>query len=234
MKKIVTSLLVVFLVVTVHAQVQWGVRAGGNMSSVLDKEDGRYEKLKLHPGFHVGGTADIFLSDKFSLQPALLFTSKGFKVANKSSNSFDLPDNANAKLTPYYLELPVNLIFKPRAGNGNLLLGAGPYIAYGVGGRWKATFKSEEVISVKGKLKFVNDYKGSMDSSSVENRTIPYTKPFDFGANLLLGYEFANHFYLQLNGQLGLINVEPSYNGVSSGSSSVKNVQFGLSIGYKF
>ena len=36
-----------------------------------------------------------------------------------------------------YIEIPVNLLYKPVVGNGKLLLGFGPYIAYGIGGKYK-------------------------------------------------------------------------------------------------
>lgn len=212
------------------AQVQWGVRAGGNASAMLLKDQNGYTRVKLTPGFHLGGSADVSLSQKFSLQPSLLFTTKGFKVDQKGFADY-LYGVDRIQFTSYYLELPVNLVFKPVYGSGRLLLGAGPYVAYGLGGNWKAVSNG---VSVKGKLRFLNDYSDTDSSLNGYNRTIPYTKPFDFGANILIGYEFENHFYFHINGQLGLVDVDPSYNGVSDETSSVKTVQGGLSIGYKF
>ena len=216
------------------AQVQFGLRAGGNMSSLLAKEEGDYERLKFLPGFHVGGTADIALGNSFALQPGLIFSTKGYKV-DEDAVSFDLYNDQTVKLSAYYLELPVNVIFKPQLGKGNLLLGVGPYIAYGLGGKWKAT---SDGISVKGDLEFVNDFvdtNTNTDSSAFNNSpTLPYGKPFDFGGNLLIGYQFTKNCYIQLNGQLGLLDIEPSYNGISDERTSMKNVQFGLSVGYKF
>lgn len=233
MKKYVFFLLVLFYTAgsEISAQVQWGIRAGGNLSSMLLEDEGEYIKTKLQPGFHIGGTADVFISDKFSLQPALLFTTKGFKL-DDDGFADALYGVDYIKFMSYHIDLPVNVVFKPQLGNGNLLLGAGPYISYGLGGRWKA---GADGMSVKGKLKFTNDI-ADVDSFSTggNNRTLPYMKPFDFGANILLGYEFRNNFYFQLNGQLGLVDVDPAYNGVSDERSSVKNVGGSISIGYKF
>lgn len=232
MKLKIAALLLVYIAITheISAQVQWGIKAGGNLSAMLLKDETGYTKVKLRPGFHLGGTADLTLSNTFSLQPALLFTSKGFTI-DKDGGAQYLYGVDKIKFTSYYIELPVNFIFKSKVGNGKMLLGAGPYIAYGLGGRWKAEANG---MSVKGKLKFLNDFSSTDSSWGGNNRTVPYTKPFDFGANILIGYEFSKNLYIHLNGQLGLLDVDMSYDGVSDETSSLKTVQGGLSIGYRF
>lgn len=214
----------------ISAQIQWGVKAGPNLSAMLLKDQSGYTKVKLRPGFHLGGTADMVLSDKFYLQPSLLLSGKGFTI-DKNGGAQYLYGVDKIKFTSYYIELPVNFIFKPQVGNGRMLLGAGPYIAYGLGGRWKAEANG---MSVTGKLKFLNNYSSTDSSMGGNSRTIPYTKPFDFGANILIGYEFSRNLYFHINGQLGLLDIDPSYDRVSDETSSLKTVQGGLSIGYRF
>lgn len=230
MKIIILLLTCVTIHFTVSAQVQWGIKGGGNLSAMLLKDETGYTRVKLRPGFHLGGTADLALSDKFSFQPSLLLTSKGFMMDESAGAQYTYGVD-KMKFTSYYIELPVNFIFKPRAGNGKMLLGAGPYVAYGLGGRWKAEANG---MSVTGKLKFLNDYSDIDTSFGGNSRTVPYTKPFDFGANILIGYEFHKNLYFHLNGQLGLIDIDPSYSGISDETSSLKTVQGGLSIGYRF
>lgn len=216
------------------AQVQLGVRAGANFSNVVAKdEDGNKMSTSLLPGFHAGITADLALADEFYLQPALLFNTKGYQY-KESESSVTVALNQH----PYYLELPVNFIYKPALGNGHLLLGAGPYIAYGVGGRWKLKAESgSSTLTRTGSLEFKNDY--SLDSSlfggNIEDlpEKLPYAKPFDVGASLLAGFEFAQKISVQLNGQLGLLNIAPTIDGQQTGEV-IKNMQFGLSVGYKF
>ncbi|MCO5240196.1 MAG: hypothetical protein M9904_09065 [Chitinophagaceae bacterium] len=36
-----------------------------------------------------------------------------------------------------YIEMPVDLLYSPKAGSGNLLIAVGPYVGYGTGGKWK-------------------------------------------------------------------------------------------------
>lgn len=231
--KLKTAVLLLVCIAITHeisAQVQWGIKAGGNLSAMLLKDESGYTKVQLRPGFHLGGTADLALSDRFSLQPSLLLTSKGLTIG-KAGGAREQYGVDKIKFTSYYIELPVNFIFKPQVGKGKMLLGAGPYIAYGLGGRWKAEANG---MSVKGKLKFLNDFSSTDSSWGGNSRTLPYTKPFDFGADILIGYEFSKNLYIHLNGQLGLLDVDMSYDGVSDERSSMKTVQGGLSIGYRF
>ncbi|MBO9621016.1 MAG: PorT family protein [Niabella sp.] len=217
---------------TAFAQVSFGVRAGVNFSNALSKDaNGNKYATSLLPGFNAGVTAEIPIADEFSVQPGLLFSTKGAKRKETQSGMA-----ITANIAPNYLELPVNFLFKPALGKGNLLLGAGPYIAYGMGGNWKVKGSSgNTTVSRSGNLDFKNDI-SSADSSNLNAstvKTLTYGKPLDLGVNLLLGYAFSKNISFQLNGQLGLLNTVPTVQGNKTGEVQ-KNVQFGLSVGYKF
>ncbi|HEX7753734.1 MAG TPA: porin family protein [Niabella sp.] len=207
------------------AQVEIGIRAGANFSNATIKDaNGKKVDTKINPGWHAGVTFDIPVADEFYVQPGALFSTKGYKITSDNSD-------ATYKETPSYIEVPINFLYKPELGSGKLLLGVGPYVAYGLGGKWKADASgSFGPIDVNGKadgsLKFKNDIKPG-DNDAV------YGKPFDFGGNLLFGYEFANKLSVQLNGQLGLVNLMPKYDGQKQ-DGTIKNSQFGISVGYKF
>lgn len=226
-------LLGLFLTVAIQskAQVEVGIRAGVNFSNVVIKDnDGKsVDGTKLLPGFNAGLTFDIPIADEFYIQPGALFSTKGSKITGAANEDFfgtEASKDDYFKLNGYYLEVPVNFLYKPALGNGNMLLGVGPYVAYGLGGRYKDVYAGE---SNKGKVEFINDY----DDQSADENKVTYGKPFDFGGNLLVGYEFANRFSAQLNAQLGLANLEPKDSGEKP-ESKFKNVGFGVSLGYKF
>ena len=162
----------------------FGVRAGLNFQNIngRDISDDKLEN-KLVPRFHVGVNAEIPVAPEFYVQPGILFTTKGTKY----NGAFGDPT-----LSLSYIEIPVNLLYKPVVGNGKLLLGFGPYIAYGIGGKYKTD-------GDEGKVKF----KGNVKSDDFDPNAI-YFKPFDAGANFLFGYEFTNRLSAQLNAQLGL------------------------------
>ncbi|MCF3112241.1 PorT family protein, partial [Niabella sp. CC-SYL272] len=146
------------------AQVEVGVRAGVNLSNLTIKDaDGKtVDGAKLTPGFNAGLTFDIPVADEFYIQPGALFSMKGARLEKNAHEYFnaDAYSAADAgdytRLNTYNLEVPVNFIFKPAAGNGNLLIGAGPYFSYALGGKFKRV--TNRFGTESGKLEFANDY----------------------------------------------------------------------------
>jgi len=87
---------------TVAQEVSFGVKAGGNYSTL----SGDVEGMSYLPGFHAGGFAEIKLGEKFALQPELLFSLEG----GKSSFKFESPEismSSEEKVTLGYINLPV-------------------------------------------------------------------------------------------------------------------------------
>ncbi len=198
-------------------QITFGVRAGVNFQNINGKGSGG-DKLEndLLTGFNAGVNAEIPVGTDIYFQPGLLFSTKGGKL-----NTFS--QDATAKLHISYLELPLNLIFKPLLGTGHMLLGFGPYIAYGIGGKGKT-----EISGVSSDW----DVKFQTDVAESDPDDVVYLKAFDAGANFIIGYEMANMLSLQLNAQLGLLDIYPNY--PVDDETSWKNTGFGLSVGYRF
>ncbi len=222
-----TALL--FLIsISVHAQTVIGVRAGVNLSNVgLVNESSERQDTESIPRFQIGLTLDIPIMADFYLQPAVLYTGKGFKQDGgwlaASGNEF--------KAQASYIEVPVNLLYKPQFGIGKLLIGAGPYVGYGSGGKWEADgqiFVGDIVLSENyGDVIFKNDW------SDGEFGNYLYGKPWDYGANILIGYEFLQRLVVQLNAQFGISNLMPEVNGTTR-DGSVRNKGYGISVGYRF
>jgi hypothetical protein len=142
-----------------------------------------------------------------------LFSTKGAKM---KITGFD-----DAKINLSYVEIPINLLYKPTLGDGKLLLGFGPYIGIAVAGKVKQGSNDMD-------LKFKNDL-----STAEAASTTGYLKRMDFGGNLLAGYELSSKISFQLNAQLGMSNLEPKVNGKKS-DAKTKNTGFGISVGYRF
>jgi len=212
---------------TTNAQTKVGIRAGLNSSNVLmEEENSDGNSTKSIPGFHIGLTVDIPLAANFYLQPAVLYSSKGFKQTN---NWFSGSDN-DIKVTASYIEVPLNFIYKHKLASGNLLIGVGPYVGYGTGGKWK----SEAPVSI-GDIRIDNygDVIFKKDGMDGEFGNYLYGKPWDFGANFLVGYKFWDKLTLQLNAQLGINELKPKVGGVPR-EGTLKNKGFGISVGYTF
>ena len=212
-KVLLFALAATALTLTSKAQdkTTFGVRAGVNFTNINGEDEaGKDLKNDLKAGFNIGVNAEIPVATDFYLQPGLLFSTKGAKGEE---------NNVKYKLNLSYIEVPINFLYKPTLGDGKLLLGFGPYIGIGIGGKWKAGGKDYDV-------KFKNDVKESEPETK-------YMKGLDFGGNLLVGYELSSKISFQLNAQLGMTNLEPKDNGKKP-DAKAKNTGFGISVGYRF
>ena len=198
----------------------FGVRAGVNFQNITGKY-GNDVKMKndLIPGFNVGVNAEIPIAPTFFIQPGVLFTTKGAKLEENSSQSY----TATTHLS--YIEIPVNLVYKPLLGTGRLIAGFGPYVDFGVGGKIK--YDGTNAPADKD-IKFQKSVSGS------DNNSYGYYRGFGAGANMLFGYEFANKLSFQLNAQLGLTDINPETEASMSNNAKATNTGFGISAGYRF
>jgi Outer membrane protein beta-barrel domain len=192
--------------------ISFGARAGVNFQNINGR-DGLDNKLenKLVPRFHAGVNAELPLADGFYVQPGVLFSTKGTKF--KGSNTV---------LNLSYIEVPINLLYKPELGDGKLLLGFGPYIGFGVSGKLKPENGNDRSITFKNEISLAEAISGN------------YLRSFDAGANLLFGYELSSQLSVQLNAQWGLVNIYPDIDGVTDLKTRYANTGFGLSLGYRF
>lgn len=196
----------------------FGIRAGVNFQNINGKDflDKKLDN-KIKTGFHVGVNAEIPIATEFYLQPGVLFTTKGAKDK----------DDDDIKVNLSYIEVPINFLYKPELGMGKLLLGIGPYIAFGIGG--KVSNSEGKEIDVE-----FNKEVSATDYAAFPGYPPPFYKRFDAGGNLLVGYEFSNNFSVQLNAQLGMLNINSDIKDLSSDKTKFKNTGFGLSVGYRF
>ena len=189
------------------AQVKLGVTAGLNASNVIEENN---EGSKYKAGFQAGLVADFGITENFSIIPELLFSQRGGKD-EISEEGYKM----SSSTTLNYLQLPVNFAYKFNVGYGSkLFIFAGPYAGYALSGKRKVDLKlGNGTDSGSGDIKF-----GSKEDE---------VKPFDFGLNAGIGYEYEKVFFkLQWNpGLANLTNV--------SGYSS-KNTNVAVTVGYYF
>lgn len=203
MKKVLLSAAALLVASLSFGQAKWGIVAGPQFSSITSKNaivNSGKETSSILTGVRAGITVDIPLADEFYIGTGLLYSGKGGK-----------DKNSDVKTTLSYLELPVHFMFKPEVGTGRLVLSAGPYLAYGMGGKIKNTGL--------GDLKVYDD-----------EALLLKQKRFDAGVGINVGYEMPMGLYFGLNTDLGLVNTADNTNN----DRSFKNTSFGVSVGYKF
>jgi hypothetical protein len=133
-------------------------------------------------GYHIGVNAQIPIAPEFYFQPGLLFTTKGAKYTTSSS----------AKLS--YVELPLNIVYKALVGNGNFMLGFGPYLGYAIkssGGDFKAFDAGGNIFAgyvlASGLFLQLDTQFGMLD---INDGNPLYKSVRNTGFGLSLGYQF--------------------------------------------
>ena len=171
MKKLKLSLVVTFLAMIslVGAQnTSYSIKGGLNVSNIYGDKVSSQKK----PGFHFGVGADFGLTPELFLQTGLLFSNKGYKYNVEGLNS---------TINTNYLQLPVHLAYKIDVTPGTkVVIHAGPYVAYGIGG------------------KLIGDVKAFDKDAGF--------KPLDFGLGLGVGAEFGV-ILVDLGWDMGLTNI---------------------------
>ena len=208
-----------------EAQVSFGVVAGPNFQNMVGK-DAAGDKMTngMIIGFHAGVKANITVAPDFWFQTGLLFSQKGsnndlFMYGKKASGE-DYYNNTRIS----YIELPLHLLFGPELGNGRVLVGFGPYVAFGITGKQTNNGSDESI-----KIQFKNEIEMAEYSPSEE----VYFRGFDAGADIFAGYELDMGLYFQLNAQLGLLNMMTDITEWDD-EPNLKNTGFSLSVGYNF
>ena len=212
----------------IQAQTIVGIRAGVNFSSVhLVDAAGEHQHTELMPRMQAGLTVDIPLAMGLYLQPAALYVGKGYK----QDGGWLAGDDKEFQAAASYVEVPLNLIYKVWIGVGNLLIGAGPYVAYGLGGEWEAEGQVAvgDVILTESRGDII--FRG--DVADGESGNYLYGKPWDYGANVVAGYQFSPKLTLQLHAQFGIANLRPDVDGTAP-EGSTRNYGYGISLGYGF
>ena len=149
--------------------------------------------------WQAGAVAEIGFG-RLAFQPALIFSQKGEQQAvsaYQTSGNFYTSYEQRSTSRYNWLELPLHVLYTPRAGHGLLLL-AGPYLALGVGGYRTGT----ETFNSNG---FAGPLTRSLDGP------LPYgqystNRRLDYGLDAGLGYR-RGPFQVQLCYSLGLRNL---------------------------
>ncbi len=213
--KISLTLVLAAFAISLSAQ-GFGIRAGVNFQNINGKDDlGDKLDNSLITGYHAGVNFELPIAPAFYLQPGAIFSTKGSK-----DEIVILEESFDSKIVLGYLEVPLNLLFKPEIGDGKIILGFGPYYAYALNGKLKGDGDDFDIEFKK-------------EISDDDDDTIFYLRRHDFGANLLVGYEFPMGFFLQLNAQLGLFDISSDYPFLPTDDTKYNNTGFGLSLGYQ-
>lgn len=108
-------------------QVEFGIKAGGNLSNVTFKNIDEAPQPKTHLGFHAGALLKTPVTEKVTFRAELLYNQKGY--------SFDLPNYSRNAFSLHYISLPLLVEF---ATIDKLFLVAGSEISFLTNSRERA------------------------------------------------------------------------------------------------
>lgn len=210
MKKLSIAMVMIFglaQLTAIQAQdVKFGAKAGLNLANITGDVEDNSMKLALH----LGGMAEIKISETFAVQPELLYSALGTKF----------PDG---KLALNYLVLPLMAKFSV---TDNLTLEAGPQFGYLLSAKSIYDEEEDDLPSITTKSSSSKSQSASTASVDIKE----YFKSFDLGGAVGASYLLDNGMNISLRYIMGISNT-PKYN---SSDYKYKNSVFQLSIGYYF
>ncbi len=183
MKKVILTAVAVFAFGFANAQdVKFGVKGGLNIATF----SGDVKDNSSIVGFHVGGFTEIKVSEKFSVQPELLYSTQGSKF-ERYFNS--IKTDVQYKLA--YLNLPVMAKYYVAS---KFSLEAGPQIGF--------LTSAKAVVTALG--------------ATADGDVKEQFKSIDFGVNFGAGYDFTENISAGLRYNLGLSNIAKTPEGNDS------------------
>lgn len=196
-------------------ELNLGAKAGVNFAN-LGGDD--YE-AKSKTGFHLGLVAEFMITERFGIQPEVLYSTQGTKIEESGSElGFDY--DIKSQLDLDYVNVPILAKFY---FTDALNLQLGPQIGF----------------LVKGE----QDYTVTMDDETESGKEDikDYAKSTDFGLAAGLGYKFYGGLFVNARYVFGLSNITKDNQDVDdalgeefSSDSKMKNNVFQISLGFMF
>ena len=179
----------------VKAGVVQSTLKGDAMNSIQSLVDftGGAVKTNSRTGFFAGGSANIPVSEQFSIEPGFYYTQKGYELGGSFGlkGAEFLSANARARLNTTYIDVPV----LAKVNVSGLQIFAGPQVSYLADAKLRTT---------AGALGF-NLVDNTMDAKNQFNQ-------WDVALTGGLGYQFGNGFNISASYDHGLSKVDKGQN----------------------
>jgi long-subunit fatty acid transport protein len=230
MKKISLITLLAFLAITTSAQslipTKYGIKVGVNISSLsISSIEGVNPTVNSSQiGIAAGGCIHIPLSDKWFINPEVLYSQKGASFDYDFSHDYE-PNtidhySTTTQLTLSYVELNPTISFK---ASDKLALNFGPSISFLIGAEYIYT----------------QDPTGNpLNTNHMLNPELIEAATLDVGLNLGLSYFITEHFLADTRVCTGFMEAgevtQPNETGDSDPAYTLKNRAIVLSLAYLF
>jgi hypothetical protein len=215
MKKHILIILILLVSISVNAQtskMKFGIKSGINLSKYTPEMyvgNSRLADYQGKIGFYIGGYSNIKISEKFKIQPELLFSNQGTKRVFEDISVFDSNgtlvgvSDIEETINESVISLPIILQYFI---NDKFNLEGGIQLGYVINRKQETT----------------KDPFGLNQGNNSQNNNTNYDK-FDLGFNLGLGYKILENVRINTRYFLGLIERD----------NSIKPSIFSLGIEYE-
>ena len=211
------SLITILVIISSAMNAQslpfsFGVKGGINLSNFSGNSS---EGGKARIGYNAGVMVDYRINSNLYVMSGLEVTEKGAKREGMLSLG-NLSLDGNIKMNALYLQLPLHVGYKmPLIGSTNVVIHAGPYLAYGIGGKTKMKgtgYAGEASMGIDTESDFFSD---------------TGHKHFDFGVGMGANVEFGK-LLTGIGYDFGLLNIS------QNSEMTLRNMNAYLFLGYKF
>jgi hypothetical protein len=214
MKKLLFSAILLASGLVNAQEIKYGAKLGLNISNF----SGDVTDSKSLIGVQLGGFAEIGISDKFAIQPELLFSMQGAKSEYSETDLGDTySEESKTKLN--YLNVPV--LAKYYIADNFAVL-AGPQ--FGILMSAKEDYDVSETIS------------GITDNYSESADVKDFYKTLSLSFNVGAAYSITENIFVDARYNLGLSSIAKDFTDEfgDSFSADIKNNVIQFSVGYKF
>lgn len=176
MKKILVPVMFFMGLIVTAQEIKYGIKTGLDIANFIDET----KKSSIKTFYHAGVLSEIKLSDKFAIQPEILF-------------SFGADQ-------PSYLLIPITVKYFV---DSNLALEIGPQVGFSVPDSDSDSTGKLHIIDSTGKLHILNS-----STPNLETKNSSYTmKSVDFGLNFGASYTFNFNLSIGARYNLGLTDL---------------------------
>lgn len=216
----INKLFIVLCILTLSTNLfsqRMTVKGGLNLATIEYNiiDEGYGESIKMNPGINLGITAEFKIAKPLSIETGLMFSTKGFKMAEDYTDMGEFY-KINSKFNLYYIDVPLDLKGSINIGKVKIYGAAGPYLGVGLFG----SSKYEETYN--------GETESEKDIFDLEEVGI---KRLDYGLNAGMGIEI-KAIQIGVNYGYGLQNL---IEGESSNSDiKITNKVLSFTAGYRF
>ena len=222
-KSILLSTIVLSAIVSMQAQVKYGVQLHGILNTATFRvESDLSPKKDWKFGYGGGLFAEIPVSNSFKIRPSLNYQQKGVKATEHFTVEGGGTVTQESRMNLNYIEMPVLLIYNIGGTSNKWCVGAGPSFGYGISG------KAEVFETIHIGSETHTEYYDAKAFKAIEDDGAGF-KRFDFGLYAVVGIHVLDKGMVQLGYLHGLSNIA---NRTDAPGNKYQNRSIMLTLGY--